>query len=84
MLYQEKEDEMSRANSTYWSESLKGRDHLEDQGIDGRIILKYILKKTGWDGVDWLHLVQDRDQWQALVDTVMNLLTSIKDREFLS
>jgi hypothetical protein len=26
-------------------ENLKGRDHLEDLGIDGRIILEYILEK---------------------------------------
>jgi hypothetical protein len=24
-------------------------------------------------GVDWIDLVQDRDQWKALVNTVMNL-----------
>jgi hypothetical protein len=24
-------------------------------------------------GVNWIHLVQDRDQWWALVNTVMNL-----------
>jgi hypothetical protein len=24
-------------------------------------------------GVDWLHMDQDRDQWQALVNTIMNL-----------
>jgi hypothetical protein len=28
-------------------ESLKGRDHLQDQGIDGRIIFKCILRKQG-------------------------------------
>jgi hypothetical protein len=31
------------------------------------------LRKTGWEGVDWLHLAQDKDQWQAVVNTVMNL-----------
>jgi hypothetical protein len=32
------------------------------------------LREIGWAGVDWIHLVQDRDQWQALVNVVMNLL----------
>jgi hypothetical protein len=26
-----------------------------------------------WKGVDWIHLAQDTDQWQVLVNTVMNL-----------
>jgi hypothetical protein len=43
------------------------------------------LKETGWGSVDWIHLAQDRDQWQDFVNTVMtqrvlekakNLLTS--------
>jgi hypothetical protein len=38
---------------------------------------KMDLKEIGWDGMDWIHLAQDRDQWRALVNTVMNL-------EFLS
>jgi hypothetical protein len=37
-------------------------------GIDGKIILEWIL-----GGKVWIHLVQDRDQWRALVNTVMNL-----------
>jgi hypothetical protein len=32
------------------------------------------LGETGWDGVDWIDVAQDRDQWRALVNTVMNLL----------
>jgi len=31
------------------------------------------LREIGWEGVDWIHLAQDRDQWQDLVNTVMNL-----------
>jgi hypothetical protein len=26
-----------------------------------------------WEGVDWIHLAQDRGQWRAVVDTVTNL-----------
>jgi hypothetical protein len=29
------------------------------------------LIKVGWD-IDWIHLAQDRDQWRALVKTVVN------------
>jgi hypothetical protein len=31
------------------------------------------LREVEWEGVDWMHLSQDRDQWQALVNTVINL-----------
>jgi hypothetical protein len=34
------------------------------------------FRKIGWEGVDWMHLVQDRDQWRVLVNTVMNLRIS--------
>jgi hypothetical protein len=35
--------------------------------------IKMGLREIGWDGVDWINLAQDRDQWRALVNTVMNL-----------
>jgi hypothetical protein len=42
-------------------------------GIDGRIVLKRILKL--WVvGLDWIDLAQDRDRCRALVNAVMNLL----------
>jgi hypothetical protein len=45
---------------------------LEDPGVDGRIILKWIFKK--WDGgMDWIDMAQYRDRWRALVSAVMNL-----------
>jgi hypothetical protein len=35
--------------------------------------IKMDLRGTEWDGMDWLDVAQDRDQWRALVGTVMNL-----------
>jgi hypothetical protein len=34
------------------------------------------LKETEWEGVDWMNLAQNRDQWRALMKTVMNLWVS--------
>jgi hypothetical protein len=31
------------------------------------------FRDTALEGVDWMHLTEDRDQWWALVNTVMNL-----------
>jgi hypothetical protein len=35
--------------------------------------LKLDLREIGWDGGDWIDLAQDREEWRALVNTVMNL-----------
>jgi hypothetical protein len=35
--------------------------------------IKMDLRKIGWDGVDWIDVTQDMDQWRALVNAVMNL-----------
>jgi hypothetical protein len=35
-------------------------------------IVKMDLGEIGWDGMDWVGLAQDRDQWMALVNKVMN------------
>jgi len=51
------------------------RDHLGDPGVDGRAILKWILRNGIWvgGGVNaWFDLVQDRDRWQALENGVKN------------
>jgi hypothetical protein len=31
------------------------------------------LREIGWDGMNWINLAQERDQWRVLVNTVMNL-----------
>jgi hypothetical protein len=55
-----------------WRE-LREREHLEDLGINGKIILKYTFKK--WAGEAWigLQLAQGRDRCPALVNAVMKL-----------
>ena len=34
--------------------------------------IKMDLQEVGW-GMDWIDLAQDRNTWQALINTVMNL-----------
>jgi hypothetical protein len=45
---------------------------LEDPGVGGRIILKWIFERLG-GGMDWINLAQDRERWRAVVNTVMYL-----------
>jgi hypothetical protein len=35
--------------------------------------IKMDLREIGWNNVDWIDMAQDRDQWRALVNTVLNL-----------
>jgi hypothetical protein len=35
--------------------------------------IKMNLREIRWDGVDWMDMAHDRDQWRALVNTVLNL-----------
>jgi hypothetical protein len=35
--------------------------------------IKMDLTELGWYGMDWIDLAENRDQWRAIVNTVMNL-----------
>jgi hypothetical protein len=35
--------------------------------------IKMDLREITWYGVDWIDMVHDRDQWMALVNTVLNI-----------
>ena len=43
----------------FYLRNLRERDHLEDSGVDGRIILRWIFRKWdvgAWTGLSWLRI----------------------------
>jgi hypothetical protein len=42
------------------------------------------LREIGWDGMDWIDLAQDRNQWRALVNTAMNIWIVAGSQEWLN
>jgi hypothetical protein len=82
MCDQVKEDEMGRACSTNGEKRnayriLVGKPERKRQmGRPRRRWVENIkmdLREIGWDGMDLIDLAQDRNQWMALVNIVMNL-----------
>jgi len=48
-----------RVHTGLWWGNLRERDHLEDRGVDGRIILRWIFRKwdvRAWSGSIWLRI----------------------------
>jgi hypothetical protein len=60
----------------------EGKNHLEDLSVNGMITLKWILRDTGYKGVDWIKLAQDSVYCHALMKKVRKTLGSIKARNF--
>jgi hypothetical protein len=68
----------------FWWGNLGERDHLEDSGIVGKVILIWIFRKRYvgvWTGSN---LAQDRDRWRAVVNAVMNLRVTENVGNFLT
>jgi hypothetical protein len=46
--------------------------------------IKMGIRKIWWDSMDWVHLAQDRDQWRALVNSIMNFQVTQNVVKFLN
>jgi hypothetical protein len=55
---------------------------LKDTGVAEMITLKLFIKKLGLRFVDWIYLVQDRNQWWAFINTAVKLLVSLRTQYF--
>jgi len=42
------------------------------------------LREVLWEGVDWMHLAEDRDHWSSLVNTIINFRIPQKAGNFLT
>jgi hypothetical protein len=51
----------------------EGKRPLERQRRRLEDNIKMDLREIGWGGMDWINLAQDRNQWTALANTVMNI-----------
>jgi hypothetical protein len=67
----------------FWWGNLRGKDHLRDPGVDGRLILGWIFRKWG-GGMDWIDLAQDRDRWRDLVNAVIYLRFPYNEKNFVT
>jgi hypothetical protein len=64
--------EGGEACTKFWWESLKEKGHFERPRRRWEDGIKMYLREVGL-GVEWIHLVQDRNRWWPVVNAVMNI-----------
>jgi hypothetical protein len=61
-----------RMHPKFKSANVKGRDLSEDLGVDEDNI-KMVLRKIGWEIVDWMNMARDRGHWRALMNITLRV-----------
>jgi hypothetical protein len=70
-------------HAKFCSENLKGRTlGRPRRRLEGNFRMD--LREVGWEGVDWMHPAEDRDQWRAVVNTVINIWVPYKAGNLLT
>jgi hypothetical protein len=67
----------------YWWETQKGKRPLRRPRRRWVDNIKIDFREIGWGGVYWIDLAEDRNQWRAVANAVMNLRGFIKCWEIL-
>jgi hypothetical protein len=62
--------ERGEVHTGFWWGNLRERDHVEDPGVDRKIIRRWLFKKWDWV-MEWIDLAQERDRRWTLVNAVM-------------
>jgi len=64
--------------------NLRERDHLQDSGVEGWIILSWRCRTCDVRACDWIDVAQNRDRRRAFVNAVMNLTIPQNAGNFLT
>jgi hypothetical protein len=87
-----KKDGMDRTCSAHWEMKNayilvvkpEGKRILEIPRCRWEDIIKMHPREIGFPDVDWIHILQDRDRWRALVDTITKRRVPQNTRNFLT
>jgi hypothetical protein len=51
-----------------------GKEPLRRRRHKWEVNIRMDLREIGWEALDWIYLTHNRNQWWAVVNTVINLL----------
>jgi hypothetical protein len=76
--------ERCEMNTKFWLENLKGRDDFDRHESIWEDSIKIDIKESGYEIVNWIYLEQDKNQWWALVNTVLSFRLAYITGNFFS